>query len=36
MKDKRFESIQNIEVATIAQLKRGFPELLQKVARTMG
>jgi hypothetical protein len=39
MKGKRFESIQDIEAATTAQLKthkRGLPELLQKVARIMG
>jgi len=39
MKGKRFESIQDIEAATTAQLdthERGLPELLQKVARTMG
>ena len=34
---ERFESIQDIEAATTAQLKeRGLLELLQKVARTMG
>jgi len=40
IKGKRLESIQDIEAATTAQLKdthgRGLPELLQKVARTMG
>jgi len=39
MKGKCFESIQEIEAATTAQLdthERGLPELLQKVARTMG
>jgi len=39
MKGKRFESIQDIEEATTAQLKtltKEDPELLQKVARTMG
>ena len=40
MKGKRFELIQDIEAAATAQLKtltkEDFPELLQKVARTMG
>jgi len=40
MKGKHFESIQDIEAATTVQLKtltkKGLPELLQKVARTMG
>ena len=39
MKDKHFESIQDIEVTTSATKdthERGLPELLQKVARTMG
>ena len=35
MKGKRFESIQDVETATTAQLKT-LTKLLQKVARTMG
>ena len=40
MKGKGFKSTQDIETVTTAQLKtltkRGLPEMLQKVARTMG
>jgi hypothetical protein len=40
MKGKHFESIQDIEAATTAQLRdthgRGLPVLLQKVARMTG
>jgi len=40
VKGKCFESIQDIETATTVQLKtlneRVLPELLQKMARTMG